>query len=366
MLKKIFLAILFSGICLAQTSREISIKIDVTPMEQLFEIMNILKQDKEPTESQWKALLATPGYKTMLKNETNRGPLFYTDCIRIACKPSLNSQYEKYTREPQEGWGKVMAASLPHFRKARDEQSKLEELVFQLKNSQMNSQIISLANDYLPTDTPGKEATISFILFGPDARGYDTIVVDALFYTDLGKEGSHMLAHELHHNLRNQWEKSLLSNEETLIWVIRQIMLEGIADRINIAPQLTSSDSIIRFTQNENGRDYMNQLNRCPEIIRSMDDLLLKMAKDPYCRESLSQDFYKLVPRSGHLPGYYMATLIELQLGKDILIKDQINPVTFFLLYDEAAQKDGKAPRFSEGSKAYLRHLGRYFIPFKF
>ena len=185
MLRKHLLSSLCAVTCVAQAPQGLSLNIDVSSMEGIFEIMNTLGRDEEPSDTQWKALLATPGYAAMLKYETNRGPLFYMNCIRIACKPALSAEYETAVRSPKDGWGKVMAASLLHFRKAKDERKRLGVLVAQLKDAKLGSRILPLVNDYLPIGSPRKEVTVSFILFGPDARGgYGPIIMDALFMTN--------------------------------------------------------------------------------------------------------------------------------------------------------------------------------------
>lgn len=349
----------------AQAPQHTPLTFDVSAMEKAFEIMDILERDQEPSEGQWDALLKTPGYATMLNQERNRGPLYYRDCFRIACKPSLNAEYEATVKAPKDGWEEVMAAALPHFRKAKENRKKLEASLAQLKTEKLDAKVSALAKTYFPSPTPHAPISIAFILFAPDARGYEPIIFDLLLWDQLGKEKERVLAHELHHAWRNQLEAKRLSNSESALWVLKQIMLEGIADRINVAPALSTPEARATFGQAADGKDYLKHLDRCPEIIRAMDALLTQMAKHPAKREALGQELEQMVPRSGHLPGFYMASLIEAQLGKSALIQDQLNPATFFALYNKAAAKEGKAPRFSKEAMAYLNHLGRRFEVFK-
>jgi len=364
--RKSILAAIVCSISLAAVPAHFRLRIDTSAMARIFQLMERLERDEEPSQADWDALLGTAGYRTMLLRERSRGPLFYSDNLRISCKPSMAKEYDRITRTPEAGWEKeVMAKSLPHFRKAQLRRSELKAMLLDLERNDIGPKVLDLVTPYVSQAVPLGEASVAFLLFGPDARGYDPIIVDALFYLDQGKERELTLAHELHHLLRGRQEAGQVNRSEEAIWCLRQIMLEGIADRINKAPVLDAIEDGYGFRSSEEGKDYLKHLERCPDIIRGMDALLMRMAKAPEQAEALGRQLVKLVPRSGHLPGYYMASLIEARLGRSRLIEEQVNPAFFFSLYDEAAAKDGKAPRFSKGSLAYIRHLCRSFEPFK-
>lgn len=364
-MRKSILASIVCSVSLANAPAQFRLRIDASAMTQIFQLMERLERDEEPSQADWDALLGTAGYKTMLMRERSRGPLYYSDNLRISCKPSMAKEYDRIIRTPEAGWEKeVMAKSLPHFRKAQLRRGELKALLLDLERNDLGPKVLDLATPYAPRGIQAGEASVAFLLFGPDARGYDPIIVDALFYLDQGRERELTLAHELHHLLRERQEARQVNHSDEAIWCLRQIMLEGIADRINKAPVLDAISDGYGFRGSEEGKDYLKQLERCPDIIRGMDALLVRMAKAPEQAEALGRQLVKLVPRSGHLPGYYMASLIEARLGRSRLIEDQVNPASFFALYDEAAAKDGKAPRFSKVTLAYIRHLCRPFEPF--
>jgi len=363
--RKSILASIVCSVSLATAPAQFRLRTDTSAMAQIFQLMERLERDEEPSQADWDALFGTAGYRTMLARERSRGPLFYSDNLRISCKPSLAKEYDRILRTPEAGWEKeVMAKSLPHFRKAQLRRSELKAMLLELEQNDIGPKVLDMATPYAPHGVQAGDASVAFLLFGPDARGYDPIIVDALFYLDQGKQRELTLAHELHHLMRGRQEARQVNGSEEAVWCLRQIMLEGIADRINKAPVLEAVGDGYGFRSSEEGKDYLEQLERCPDIIRSMDALLVRMAKAAEQAEALGRQLVKLVPRSGHLPGYYMASLIETRLGRSRLIEEQVNPASFFSLYDEAAAKDGKAPRFSKVTLAYIRHLCRPFEPF--
>lgn len=360
------LASIVCCVSLASAPAPFRLHVDASAMTRISQLMDQMERDEEPSQAEWDALLATPAYKAMLEGERSRGPLYYINCLRTACKPSMAKEYDRITRSPEEGWEKeVMAKALPHFRKAKERRKEWKAVLLDLERNDPGPRVAELIRPYAPAGGPGGDVTVAFLLFGPDARGFNAVLMDALFYVDLGKERELTLAHELHHVLRGRREALQVNVSEEAIWWLRQILAEGIADRINRAPALDARDDAYGFRNTERGKEYAAHLAKSPDIIRGMDALLQKMADAPDQVEALAGQFQSLIPLSGHLPGYYMASLIEARLGRDRLLEDQVNPATFFALYDEAAAKDGKAPRFSRKSLAYIRHLCRRFEPFK-
>ncbi len=352
-----------SLVLVAQPPTATSLRIDVRGLERAIDLMDLLAQDREPSEAQWNALFETPGYEVMVRRE--RPKEVFMACFRLACSPARAKEREALVASPKDGQARLLARLMPHFLRAAKAREDLRALATELRKESLGTALASQALAYLPPDAPQGPVTVAFILFEPDARGYGPIVMDALFYQDLGEDRTRVLAHELQHAWRAQWAEARMGSDDTAAWVLHQIMIEGVADRVNVAPALATPEARTRFEKAFQGAAYMADLARTGEVFRTLDDLLLRMAQNPSQREGLGEEMRKQVPRSGHPTGFFMASLIEAQLGKSVLIQSQLNPATFFQRYDEAAAREGKAPRLSPPAMAYLRHLCRGWEPYK-
>jgi hypothetical protein len=85
------------------------------------------------------------------------------------------------------------------------------------------------------------------------------------------------------------------------------------------------------------------------------------MADDAELVEGFGRKLRSVIPQSGHPTGFYMAALIEQELGSDAIVKVVRNPFRFFYLYNEAAKKNGNAPVFSSKATAFVRSLERKY-----
>lgn len=93
-------------------------------------------------------------------------------------------------------------------------------------------------------------------------------------------------------------------------------------------------------------------------VIQQLDMALVNNSKDE--QEFVTTDEFNKILNyfSGHIPGYYMAEVIDRNGLKEELIDGCENPFNIFYLYDRAAEKDAAAPvRFSDETMEYLRML---------
>jgi hypothetical protein len=71
----------------------------------------------------------------------------------------------------------------------------------------------------------------------------------------------------------------------------------------------------------------------------------------------LGRQLRSFVPQSGHPTGFYMANLIEEELGTEAITQVVRNPFRFFALYNRAAERHDSAPTLSPEAMAYLESL---------
>ncbi len=330
-----------------------SVQIDFSGVEKFLELTALLEEDQEPTEEQWDDLFATPGYKILILREFNKG--FFIERFKLAFMPSKKEALEAKLKEEKGFWAKF----LPHFVRAKNQRDLIAEQVAKLKALDFVKTAVDETREFLPAQPIEEYPPLSFVIFGPDARGYMPVVVDVLYAYDRRDFFISFIAHEFHHYYRNQHFPYV--QDQNFIWVIDQIQGEGIADQINKGKWFHDKNLYPKYA--EKNRIYLEWYAKSPKIIHEMDLLFSAAYDHPEKKMEYGQQLQAIIPMSGHPTGFYMANLIIEQLGKGTLVKDIGNPFAFFRLYKKAAdKKGGKTPNFSEKSILFIRSLEQRYI----
>ena len=77
---------------------------------------------------------------------------------------------------------------------------------------------------------------------------------------------------------------------------------------------------------------FLDGYRKSPEILRTIDNLLVRMQENPANRRETAAKLKSAVPLSGHPTGYLMAETIVKELGKAALIRTVANPFALFAL----------------------------------
>lgn len=266
--------------------------VDFSGVELFLELTAVLERDEEPSVEEWDALFATPGYAVLIEREFRRD--FFIENFRLAFMPS---QREALVSKLAEDQG-FMGQFLPHYVRARESREIILEELEDLNELSFVDKAIEKAAALLPGVDPGDYPPISFVVFGPDARGYSPVVIDVLHLRDRGEFLTSFVAHEFHHYYRDRFLK--LSQDRDILWVINQVQAEGIADQINVGEWF--HDPALFEEHSTRGRNpgYLEWYDRSPEIIRRMDSLFSQMLRHPEDRGRLGSDLRAAVPLSGH------------------------------------------------------------------
>jgi hypothetical protein len=334
----------------------IASSVDFSGVERFLELTAILERDEEPAPEAWDALFATPGYAVLLEREFGRG--FFEENFRLAFMPSRQEELARRLEEREGFW----AQFLPHYVRARFARDTIRRELGSLRELTFVAGAVEKAAALLPSVEPGDYPPISFVIFGPDARGYSPVVIDVLYLRDRGEYVTSFVAHEFHHYYRNRLLQ--LTQDREILWVINQVQAEGIADQINVGEWFHDPVLFEEQAARPRNRAYLEWYERSPEVIRKMDGLFSKMFRHPEARGELGAELQAAVPQSGHPTGFFMANVILEELGS-VALKDHIgNPFRFFLLYNEAAgRRGGDTPIFSDEAVALVRELeGRYLL----
>lgn len=330
-----------------------SFRVDFSGVDKFLGLTAMLEKDREPTEEQWDDLFSTPGYRILILREFNKN--FFIERFKLAFMPSKKEELATKLKEEKGFWGQF----LPHYVRAKNQRKLIEEQVAKLKSLDYVEAALEEAKKFLPESSIEDYPPLSFVIFGPDARGYIPVVVDVLYAYDRRDFFVSFIAHEFHHYYRSQYFP--YAQEQNFIWVIGQIHGEGIADQINIGKWFHNAN--LRPQYAEKNRPYMDWYAKSPEIIRKMGFLFEAAFDHPEKKTELGQELRAIVPLSGHPTGFYMANLIIEELGKERLVKEIGNPFAFFRLYKKAADKKrGDSPTFSEKAMRFIHTLETRYI----
>jgi hypothetical protein len=330
-----------------QEKNPLEVNIDFSGVEKFLELTTLLENDQEPTKEQWDALFATPGYRILIKNEFR--PDFLMTRFRLAFMPSqkekLAAQMKKET-----GW---RGQFLPHYLRAKREREAIRAEIKRLKSMSFIQAAVDKAKDFLPPFEVKSYPPVSFVVFAPDARGYNPVVLDILFTKDEEEFLIDFVAHEFHHYYKN-WLTGL---NPDVLWVINQIHAEGIADQINRGAWFHNPERFAVESLKERNKQFLELYEKGPMVIREMDRLFGLMNDRAGDLALLGAELRSLVPQSGHPTGFYMANIILKILGKEALVSEIGNPFAFLRRYSRAAEKDQEAPSFSAKALEYISLL---------
>lgn len=329
---------------------------DFSGLKEFWKIVSILEKDEKPSEEDWKSLFETPGYRILIEEEFPVG--FFEKYFTLAFTPSraedMRSEMEK------EG---LVGKYLNHYVRVRDKRDEIRKQEERLRTTPIMKEVLDYAREYLPEDAIPKypAPTISFVIFGPDARGYSPIVMDILFTIDMNDCLPLLLAHEIHHYYRNRSTEFIFPEKESadsyIFWTINQIHLEGVADMIDKRRLFFRGGTLENTEWAEEYRGYLEEI---PNVIKDMNELLGEYngVHDEKTRKNIADRLLKTVPMSGHPLGYYMAEKIIENSGKEQLIREIGSPFAFFRLYNRTAETDGSEyPAFSRKAMNTLSEL---------
>ena len=317
--------------------RNVPIKLDFSGIEKFINILSILKNDKEPTEDEWDELFSTLGYRALIENEFDKS--FFKNNFTLAFMPSKAEVLkDRISKED------MVSRFLQHYVYVGENSMKIPRLMEEIKTKLYDNsfKIFNMVGKYLPEgimhqyDSP----TVSFVIFGYDARGYSPITIDLIFAKDIGDYLIYMVAHEMHHFYRNKIAKigfpSPDDPESAVLWLLNQIEAEGIADLID-KPYLLNLPHNIKSSFLHQWKIYFSEnLKRANEILKKVDEYLAMLWENFHDKKMVS-NLLKVVPMSGHIIGYHMATTIWDVFGEKIT-SCVGNPYRFILLYNEAAE----------------------------
>lgn len=346
-MKKTFILLLLSLSCFSLNAQ----KIDATAIERFFEITDSLRLGKPISQEKWEAFLSLKGNSQYIRNQ--QYSIKYLEKLRkdleVVFLPQHDSLLKKRLENPQQHYNTYIL----HYYKANEPELRayLAEILAN-RSSYLNA-MYRHTYSMLPKRLQGRseDATIYLIGLSNDAVAsegdiiltlWGNYVYDKVRYGILG-------GHELHHLLsKNKFE--VPKKYESLFTLLQMLVNEGAPDLIDkgytMSPEMPEE---MRYGE------YM--LQKGEKNLPLVDEAIQRMAESG---ESLSRTEigHQVLSMSGHIPGFYMASVIDRNGLTKKLVEGIDNPFLFIYLYNKAAKKDKKNPYiFSKDTITYLKKV---------
>ncbi len=346
-------------------------------VEAFWQVVAVLESDTEPTQIQWETFFEAPGY-TRLTGEFGRE--YFQNALRAVFLPSRSTLADEMVKDYAErggflGWYTPLV--LDGFRDASADREWQQNRIEELKTYPYLEGAAEYALEYLPEETASEYPAVNFVVFS-DSRGYTPLIMgitgndtpppEQLACLDRQGHDRHfpfllLMAHESFHTYRGTLAVIELPEEDhpdyPILWTLDQMTNEGIGDLVNRKP-LYYGDGCLAAS--ERGQRLHEEQLAQPATIRVLDQILSELADDPDLTPMLGRQLQSFVPQSGHPTGFYMANLIEEELGTDEIRKVVRNPFRFLALYNRAAEQNSDAPILSDRAMTFLESLERRYV----
>ena len=316
-------------------------ELNFDAVDKYFAMAEDLKQGKPLTDQSWNELLAYPGIQLYIKNNglDENSLKSYRRNFEIAYMPKNDSLLNVRLKEPEKYF------VLWVFNNYKIQENELKSYYQKIKSNESNYLDSIYANSYkmLPKRMQKKatNTTIYFIPLMNDAVAEDENIVLTLYgayHFDKLKYGA-LGGHEIHHILRKN-KRTDNNGDKYLFEALTLLLNEGSADLID--KKYTASEECPMDL-----RYYEYLMEYGPNALALLDTAIL--AHIDKTQQISENDLPNIAPMSGHIPGCYMATVIERNGFEKELITSVDDPVKFILLYNKAAKMDEEKPYLFSG-----------------
>lgn len=329
--------------------------VNVEAAERYWAMTDALRRDEPLTDAMWNAFVAIPANRRYIASVFSEKDLkSYRRAIEVIYRPSLDSVRQARLRA--ESWYYVLNEQYrqrePEFRAYLQQTAQQPAYL---------TQMYQLAYEYLPARArhPVANLQLAYVAIGNDAISeQEGLVFSLKAAIDSNKPKPGIIeAHEIHHQLRPNLDFSAADSvDRPLLSALHMTLNEGVADLIDKSVQLRSP------TDSAEIRAWA--LAGAPAVLHKLDSVMQAMAARPAAPRPVLRYYRRLSNGSnGHLPGFFMARIIERNGYRPQLLASIDDPMAFFLLYQRAARRDKMHPPvFSASSVAYLKRLQKKYV----
>jgi hypothetical protein len=334
--------------------------LDFTAIDAFWPVVDLLRKDVEPSDAQWKALRATPGYRLA---RLALGDVLDED-LELAFRPSRHTAFDSLTKLQND-----RASRLTHLVRAASLRPQLDAFRDSLTRSAPIAEALKTAATFLPPGAinTGDPPLVAFAIFRND--GYSLgpgVVVDLLNAYEANLVL--FLGHEFHHTYVGRAQEAALGpasrpdnpNDRALRGAIQALRNEGIADLVDKPYPLTWSNPVRAGYV----KRYNDEYAKTPETLRQLDSLLQVVADDSTQLAAAGARARTLLWSNSHANGAYIARTIYERFGVDSLYPAITNPAALLRTYTSAERSRGNPPPFTPKAWRVIESFERrYWLP---
>ncbi len=358
------------GLFILCTSIHMSIAqtVDLTSVDEFFNITSSLKQGKEVSEEQWKDFDNSISYKKFAESENK----FLINTIKSSIQIVFDNGNEAEKDSILNISKKEMAESktlmmkkliLTNYLDIRDNYDSIKSF---RENYDFNA-LVEKAKQRLssflrrPIGSTTKFKPVYFFFLNADGKdGEDAIFVDFnLVYKITEDQRIDFLAHEFFHNYRRKYENHDFNYKCDLNFGIDMIQNEGIADRID------KTEGYKKYYANVLGLPEMVETmvdlyNQAEEDLERLHNLILNYSINKTSEKKMVDEWIEIVKFNGHPIGFFMANQIVSAGYENEMLKTFYNPYEFFNLYNKAAKEQNHF-QLSDEFMNYLKDITKEY-----
>jgi hypothetical protein len=327
--------------------------VDWTGIDLFWMLVDTLSHDIQPSEAQWQAIFATPGYR-LVGHPTELRQFF-----SAAYLPSRRAERDSILAQKTED-----AARMRHLVAVVDMRPELARYRDSLARTDFVAAARQRAAILLP---PGATAAYpppltTFSISQLDGYSHpDGVIIDLKWMHDIGR-GIDPLAHEFHHSYLAHLTKTdrppPTEADAALVDALRQLPIEGMADLIDKPYPLSYAAASLQWMTPQ----YNDAYARTPATLRTADSVLAAVADDPSSIRKNGASLHRLFPFESHANGAYMARTILETFGRDSLMPSVYDQFAFFRTYAAAEKARGNPPPFSAKAIGVLNAEERKYL----
>jgi len=332
-------------------------KINTEAVTKFWNITDILKEDKTLNDSLWNSYYNLTGNRKYMEN--NRSEQNITDhrgFLELFFRPSFSDSLNLLLKSGEFDNNDIFQ----NLKYIKNNENKLRDYTQTIISPEYFNYCINLAKEYLPKNKHEKipkDLNIYLETFTYDAAVQGNNMYFGLSVVhdfDKFRKGA-VVAHELHHVLRvNKALKNILSKRDSASYsIIDKVNNEGIADLIDKELLLNHSNKILL------GPLFKEAiLDNVEDVITNLDSCFIINSKKGI--DFIDKNEFQIITSylNGHVPGYYMAYIIQKNGKLQELLDKSDNPFSIFYIYNRVAENDKNKPtKYSDTTIEYLKEL---------
>lgn len=321
--------------------------VEFSSVDEFFRMANKIGSGEEPTESEWRELFETQGYKKCIAETFKERDSFIRKAMDLAFNPVMVSEKDSIISIPVaeivSDWeALLLRVMLDNFLDIKENKSAMEQYLQTVNDEQLLLKAGERLKSFLvdPVDSLITPIPVSLICMEPDALSLSGSIVWDFnsFYKQSEESRVNTLAHEMFHAYRKYFKGAKYTN---LINLIDGWQEEGIADLIDKKTLSDLSSEFIRLGLPQSYVDeYHTIYQRTQQMLKELEKVTLSFINNEISEKEFNSKLSDFDQFGGHPNAFYMTTVIKNAGFEKDLIRTFASPVELIKLYNKSVEEE--------------------------